>query len=386
MQRPDEDLLSGFAAWSQSLDDLLGRSSVPERRVGELAGLLRGEFPTAEVVACRLEGNESPWVAARASDRASEPRWAAQFARPLSDWVQPKDHIFSLRLLDADRPLRSVLAAAARGDRRWAVLVVGMTPDAADSELMAARSLLQMIGGLLAVRLELEEAMKHVAELREEFEELTGIVTVGEAMVSLLHGLNNSLNTMMLQAAVVQLKVDEPMRQEIGLIRKEGAQIAARMRPLMQFREQRRQNRTRVDLHPIIEEFVRTIVPAPALEVRLEATQSQVMAHATDLKRLLYYLMQVTAPSAGESADMRRLRTANHQGDVQLILEPGGNGAPMYVETGSSFDPYNETTKAEGMLERLALDSLLRLVGGTLRFYAHPDGKSTTVVVWPSNT
>jgi hypothetical protein len=385
MQRPDEDLLSGFAAWSQSLDDLLGRSSVPERRVGELAGLLRGEFPKAELVACRLEGNSTPWVAARASDRASEPRWAAKFAAPLSNWVQPNDHIFSLRLLDTDRPLRSVLAAAARGDRRWAVLVVAMNTDTADKDLMAARGLLQMIGGMLAVRLELEESMKRLGAIREELEELTGIVTVGEAMVSLLHGLNNSLNTMMLQAAVVQLKVDEPMRHEIGLIRKEGAQVAARMRPLMQAREQRRQNRIRVDLHSIIEEFVRGTHPAPELEVRLEAIQSQVMAHATDVKRLLHYLMQMTAPSAAQSVETRRLRTANHDGDVQLVIEPVGNSAPMYVEAGANFDPYNEPANANGMLERLALDSLLRLVGGTLRFYGHPDGKRTTVVVWPGN-
>src|SRR5262245_29353150 len=186
---------------------------------------------------------------------------------------------------------------------------------------------------------------------------------------------------MMLQAAVVQLKVDEPVRQEIGLIRKEGAAAAGRMRPLMQFRELRRQSRGLVDLHPVVRSFLAEPREATAgSEAHLEATRSKVTAHVSDLKRLMHYLVHVAVPRVSGVAMPCRFRTANQDGELLLIVEPIDGWQPPSPEPGRPFDPYNDTSNTDDLLERLALDSLLRLVGAAMRTYPSPHGRTTTVI------
>src|ERR1700722_8291822 len=58
--------------------------------------------------------------------------------------------------------------------------------------------------------------------------QLMELVTVGEAAGYLVHAINNHLNSMVLQAACVQMQTQPPVREQAENIRHEGARAAAR--------------------------------------------------------------------------------------------------------------------------------------------------------------
>jgi len=60
------------------------------------------------------------------------------------------------------------------------------------------------------------------------------LVGAGQRILDLVHDLANHLNHIVLQASCLLLKADEKVREEIEVIRKEGIQAAALVRPLQQ--------------------------------------------------------------------------------------------------------------------------------------------------------
>lgn len=60
------------------------------------------------------------------------------------------------------------------------------------------------------------------------------LVATGQKILDLVHDLANHLNHIVLQASCLLLKVDEKVRDELEVIRHEGIQAAALMRPLQQ--------------------------------------------------------------------------------------------------------------------------------------------------------
>jgi hypothetical protein len=66
------------------------------------------------------------------------------------------------------------------------------------------------------------------------------VEAVSTAAGELTHALNNSLNSMILQAAVLQTRVPEALRDDLGVIRKEGVRAAALLQPLASLRAQYR--------------------------------------------------------------------------------------------------------------------------------------------------
>jgi hypothetical protein len=59
-------------------------------------------------------------------------------------------------------------------------------------------------------------------------------------MTEQLHGLGNSLNQILLQAAVLQLKSPEPLKAELASLRGQGTTITAQLRALQATRDRLR--------------------------------------------------------------------------------------------------------------------------------------------------
>ena len=60
------------------------------------------------------------------------------------------------------------------------------------------------------------------------------LVEAGQKILDLVHDLANHLNHIVLQASCLLLKADEKMKDDIEVIRQEGIQAAALVRPLQQ--------------------------------------------------------------------------------------------------------------------------------------------------------
>src|SRR5438128_11252063 len=82
-------------------------------------------------------------------------------------------------------------------------------------------------------------------EQRDAFE----LLTASDAMLGLVHDINNSLNSMMLQASIVEMKLDGALRDEVAQIRRLGNDVARRLALVQMVRDGARKFRTRVDLN-----------------------------------------------------------------------------------------------------------------------------------------
>src|SRR5262249_35644996 len=105
--------------------------------------------------------------------------------------------------------------------------------------------LLAVAAPMVALRWTLEAA-------RAEQEELARFALVGQAFIGLAHDLNNALNSMMLQASVVQLRVDEAARNDLAAIRQHGVQAAGLVRALQHVVQERREKAYPVDLGSVL--------------------------------------------------------------------------------------------------------------------------------------
>jgi hypothetical protein len=210
---------------------------------------------------------------------------------------------------------------------------------------------------------------------RRDWEELA---TIGEAVVGLTHGLNNSFNTLLLQAAVVQLKAPEPLREEVALIRQEGMRAAGRLRPLLRVREQRRLARAPQDLnHAVKTALAEERALSLRLETQMDSDLAPLAAAPGDLPRLVGLLLRLAAAS---QVVRLRLRTRRVGAGVRLLVEPEDDEADQRGPIALQDVP-DERDASESELERLAVESLLKQVEGRLEVQRRSNGFAF-VVSW----
>ena len=373
--------LALLPAWTRSIDRLLGDARSNRERAQGVAESLHAQFPAAGAAMCRLDVEDPPAVGAWAADAASVPSWLRRF----SNWLPESGDAGTTTIDDGGRGWKEVGVPIAGGrGRTWgsALLAFGEANSAGDSA--AAEPVLGALMHVLALNLAEDEAVRRTELLQEERRLLADAVTAGDAVISLVHGLNNSLNAMMLQAAVVQLKVQEPIRTEIGQIRKEVAATAARMRPLMQFRDARRQKEADGDLHRAVAELLADLPEqATGLKSQLGAGRTKLKVRGSDLKRLLHHFAALAVPAAGSPC---RLRTESTDAETQLIVEPADMPPSSQSDPGQPFDPYADFVGSDNLLAKLAFDSLLRVAGATVRLHSRGGGRFSTVISWAAPT
>jgi hypothetical protein len=248
-------------------------------------------------------------------------------------------------------------------------LEVGLAPGADEQSF---RVLLGMGVRLLERQLELEE-------VRAERDEVAEVGTAGEAVLGMLHTLNNHLNSMMLQAAAVQLRLAEPLRSEMQNIRREGTEAAARLRPLQTVRELP-DGRGTADLNLLLAAVVRE-QPAWAQRLTVDATEvPSLQLPAASLLRLLRLLSRV-AVGCQNSTRAVAVRTRCEGNEVKLLLELDGvqvspESRGRLVDLPLNFGP--GTTE----LERIAAQSLIRRLEGTVTVNNRATGLVISVA-WP---
>jgi hypothetical protein len=250
-------------------------------------------------------------------------------------------------------------------------LEVGLPADTDEGEEAALEAYLQMAAQLLDREL-------HLQAMTAERDDSQDVATAGEAILGMLHTLNNHLNSMILQTAAVQMRMTDPIKSDLQNVRREGAEAAARLRPLQSVREVLA-GRGTSDLNLLI---VAVLREQSTWSHRITTDLGELPSlnlPAPALIRVLRLLYRVTLSSRGASGTVP-LRTWREDGKVCLTFDVEGVRLP--VETSSRLIdlPLNLTSGA-AELERIAAQSLLRRLEAELTLTSH-NGGTVVCVTW----
>jgi hypothetical protein len=314
-----QDLVFSWKDWPAALEQLLRKPAAG--RAAGVAGLLRKLAPLAPLAACCLDGADGPALAV--ARNGGKPRQMADRLRQrLSgiDWRQPIVHRVPLGKGFAD--LQGLAAAVAARSSNLGFLLVGVPPETPASLLTGLELLLAWAAHVLALHLLLDASEQRGQALLEERRQVEELATAGDAMTGLVHRLNNTLNSMVLQAAVVQLKAPEPLHEAIAPIRREGAQAAALLRPFQHLRDRRQQPGSPVDLNQVLKEVLAED-PERAGRVRTKPATGLVSLSVEPgpLKRLIRGSLRVVLGSLTAPDRRLEVRTATADRQVLLVLE-----------------------------------------------------------------
>jgi hypothetical protein len=183
---------------------------------------------------------------------------------------------------------------------------------------------------------------------------------------------------MMLQASIVERKVDQPTRAEVAEIRRLGYQAAARLALVQQFRDRSRKARRRVDLCQLVHEvpaadpeLARGVVPAAG------GGPLMVVANPDALKRLVQLLIAIVRLTTDGAL---RLHALGRDAQARLELEPAAAGPEAVAVWQQLADDGDEPIP---VMERLAALALARLVGASLHVRMDPAGGLSLAAEWP---
>jgi hypothetical protein len=349
--------------------EILGRSTASAERAGALADLLRQLCPQAARTACWLNSDGTPHLALRPQSAAGEEEKLLQAL--LSTFDPLAKRVYELPAQTC--PGLQVLAASIH-EIEWprGFLVLGL-PDSTAEATVHARTLLTVAAGTMARCLELEG-------LRRERAELASFALLGQAFAGLAHDLNNALNSIMLQASVVQLRVEEQTRQELAVIRQHGVQAAALVRSLQQIVQERREQSYPVDLNDVLRQL---LAEEPELcrhvsshltdeTLRLQGTRSAV-------KQLLSLLLE--GACTGTNAAVSVATAKGKEGAALSLTLTGVTDAG--AEDGQVFADKLLWQNLDEV-GRKAGQSLLRQLGGALTTERTGEGIRVLRVVWAS--
>jgi hypothetical protein len=247
--------------------------------------------------------------------------------------------------------------------------------------LTALQGLLTLAAAGLGQALLLETA-------RLEQEEASDLVTAGEAAVGMVHAIVNHLNSMMLQAMAVQMRVPEPLKNDLEGIRREGRLAAVRLQQLQNIREQTVDVAGCTDL----EDALRlAIQQSPGAEGRFQTTLAgnlpRVQIPRWTAQRLLQLLVQVIQTChQGE----RPVPISTGQRSEGVFLSAEIDGPTLGREGSTSAESHRliDLQRVNGGidgLERTAAHYLVRRLGGRLECRNRPGGVLLTLT-WPTAT
>lgn len=220
---------------------------------------------------------------------------------------------------------------------------------------------------------DLATLMTRCEALQRERAELARFALIGQAFIGLTHELNNALNSMMLQTSVVQMRVDEQARQELAAIRQHGAHVAGLVRSLQHVVQERREQFYPVDLNDVLAEVLaEDSGVSRRLSTRLTPNISPIQSNRTAVKQLVRLLLE--GASASREATVIVATGEQGGGAVLSLTISGAEGQTSGVES-LLWQNLDE-------VGRLAGQSLLRQLGGTLTAELASEGNVIVRIVW----
>lgn len=192
--------------------------------------------------------------------------------------------------------------------------------------------------------------------LQREQMELAPFALIGQAFLGLAHELNNALNSMMLQTAVVEMRVNEQGRHELAAIRQHGAQAVGLLRMLQHVVQEQRIENYSVDLNSILSEILEEDAElGRRVSLHLSPKAPQIQNTRSAVKLLLRLVLEGVCAATQATIEAE---FGEQDGDAVLNLTLAG------VESEATVEELVWRNLDE--VGRLAGQSLLRQRGGVL--------------------
>jgi signal transduction histidine kinase len=233
-----------------------------------------------------------------------------------------------------------------------------------------------------------------MSDSSDETADLVRLADVGEIVGPVTHEVNNFLNSLMLQLAVMELNASDAVQAELQGLKRQGKQVAALVRQMQQYRRGCGTARPSADLGSEAGAAAEAIGRAPTPSDGRPRIRPAAAA-ASDEVPLRLRLTDGLPAVPGPAADLRRLCrflvsgvswSVAGGGVILLSTAPAGDGVALRVEAigaaaGSLAGMLEGPVNAEGPngLEIAACQSIVRRLGGSIRAEPTPDGEALVV-------
>ncbi len=186
---------------------------------------------------------------------------------------------------------------------------------------------------------------------------------VSELMLPVLHEINNFLNTLMLQAALLEQRDPVSSRDWCAEVRRQTKNITALVQHLQQYKRRPRPAATPVDLNRLVRETVAEVneehsTPA-RVNLELAPDLPLLPKSTTDLKRLCRFLLTNAIRAVGPAGGTIIVRTRMAADAIQLSFEDSGPSLAADLLP-HFFDPMFASRDGTDRLELAACKSLAR--------------------------
>jgi signal transduction histidine kinase len=353
------------------------RPEEPSHRAERLAAALREFWPAAALAACLLrEGNSSEAAVLDSSGLARPDLAGALRAGANGPSLPALLELVGQRLL-----LEPVVVAG-----RWhGALAVAAPADGDAVGEPATRAALAACGRHLALHLEVEASQRDLDLLRQRLTEEIALATIGEMAGPVVHEFNNLLNTMLLQVAVMEQKVDESLLPDLRTIRRQGTNITALVKQWQQCRRRPpAAEQPPLDVNRLTEEVVAALRQQRNdldMGVDLAPGRPRTRGPAADLRRLLTFLLNNALEVSGTGRVV--VSTREVEAAVVLRVEDSGPGV-LPAALPRLFEPLGEGRPGANRLELAACRTLVRRLQGKLRAENRPTGGVAVIVELPA--
>lgn len=207
------------------------------------------------------------------------------------------------------------------------------------------------------------------------------LLTAGDAMLGLVHEINNSLNCMMLQASIVELKVTGSVKDDVAEIRRLGVRAAKQLALIQQFRDQCRNSRSPIDLNQFVREaFPEDPQPSSAPELALAEPPLTLSVNPGALSRLIRLLPRIVRHRQPDA--VLRIQTLLQERQISLIVESKSFrlAEARSVDWESISDEWADLGH---LMECVAAHSLARLVKAQGKASVGASGELSLRLTWP---
>jgi hypothetical protein len=346
----------------------LGSHGRTADQAAALVAAVRATWPGTSVAACRVDGPDGSVVVAL--DGSGRPN--SDFAAALGD---------SLGGCSGDAVVAGMTVRVApleAGGRRHGGLAAAVPPEDAPAFFAAARAA--------------AEALDRSA-LADEVADRDWLADLGEIVGPVTHEFNNFLNTVMLQAAVMEMSAPANLKVELQSLKSQGKQVARVVKQLQQYRR-RPAKPAPADLNRAAEAAAEAVEQAPTrpdsgprvrragsagtddvpLRLSLAGGLPLVSGPAADVRRLCRFLLTTAAWTVAGDGSLC-LTTCPADGGAILRLEVAGAASRALAQL---LDGPIDTEGIHG-LELAACQSLMRRLGGSMRTELISGGEALVV-------
>jgi signal transduction histidine kinase len=397
MDFPLKDLLTALNRSPALTDSLLRQTADWRQRALRLAKLMRSLRPSLPLYACLLSETDRTHGVVLDEAGQSRPAWEEViinecFRRSQAQEVMVKEFTLPATLGLVDHML--VVEELAYANQKGGMLAVALSNTAPSEMALVARTVLTLVSAQVAAWLTREALESERDALRADIREEARLANISELAGPVFHEVNNFLNTLLLEVAILDTAVPGQVRPQLVEIRRQGKEVTALIKQVQQYRQSRRAAPQPVDVNRIVGEVVEALgretaagEPSSPGEVSVLWTPAPnlpaVLGNTPNLKRLFFFLLKNATAALGTRGGSIVIRTEAAGGKVRCHIEDTGPDVPPEVLL-RLFEPGSTGREGTNNLELAACKAILRPLQGKVEAANRPEGGLTVTVDLPA--